>query len=202
MQTRNFLLLIFTCIGGLALLTSCASHKVTAAGTVNYPVVRIHVTGDEDQPLKITTAANNACAGNQPNCIDVPEFDKAVISFVLTPRAKWRFSEFKICTGTTKDNQVCVLNAYQQQEFEASADGDSPIRTPGANGQIELKQLYGNDINDAFTAFQVLDHNWVAGNYFYSITVCPTGAPDNSDLCVMTDPPIINGGLGGRGGGN
>lgn len=202
MQIRNFLLLIFTCVGGLVLLTSCAPQQVTAAGTVNYPVVRIHVTGDEDEPLKITTAANNACAGPpKPNCIDVPEFDKAVISFVLTPRTNWRFSEFKICTGTTKDNQVCVLNAYQQAEFEASVDGDLPVFNPSAQGKIDLTQLYG-DINTAFTAFQVLDKNWVAGNYFYSIKVCPTGEPDDSDLCVMTDPPIINGGMGGRGGSN
>jgi hypothetical protein len=202
MQSRNFLFLLFILFGGLVLLTSCAPKQITAAGTVNYPVVRVHVTGNDPNSLNITTAANTTCAGPpKPNCINVPEFDKAVISFVLTPRTKWRFSEFKICVGATKATQVCSLNAYQQAEFEASVQGGTTILNPASNGVIELAPLAPN-LNDAFTAFEVLDHNWVAGDYFYSIKVCPTGDPVPEDDCVWTDPPIINGGKGGRGGGN
>ena len=210
MQIRNFLFLVFMLFGGLALLTACSSPPETPAsvlkppvgtkGVLKTPTVRLHIAGNP-KAINITTSGGGQCNNANPNCIEVPKFDQSMIGFELTPISGWRFSEFKLCVGATKDTQVCDLNVYQQVEFEASVQGGAIILNPDEHGEIELAPLSPN-LNDAFTAFQVLDKNWVANDYFYSIKVCPTGDPEVEDDCVWTDPPIINGGMGGRGGGN
>jgi len=195
MQNRNFLFLIFTLFCGLALLTSCAPPQVgTTTGDLKTPIVKLHVSASKK--LHITTSSSAKCKRSKdPNCIMVPHLDEALIGFELTPSSGWRFTEFKICVGDAKDTQVCELNEYQQVEFDASLSGGTTILQPNEFGVIDLKPL-SPDLTKAFTSFNVLDHNWVKKDYFYSIKVCPIGTTTVD--CIWTDPPIENGGRGGR----
>ena len=198
MQSRNFLFLIFTLFGGLALLTSCSLEQGetttkggTSTGKLKTATVTLHVSGNPKE-VNITSPADPNCKrSNDAGCVEVPKKDEALISFKLTPKSGWRFTEFKICVGGTKPTQPCELNKHQQKEFDASLSGGATLLNPNKFGVIDLKPL-SPDLTKAFTAFDLFDQNWVEQDYYYSIKVCPT--EPSKDDCIWTDPPIENGG--------
>ena len=187
MKISHKLLLMLTVLIGFAFLTSCTTHRTVrnSSNTLIKPIIKLHVTGNPKK-LIVKTKGSPNCKAAVPakGCVAVGKRDIALIEFELKTSPDWYFTEFKICRGSTKDSQNCDLEKWEKAEFFAADGTTSQLLFPNGSGIIDLKQL-----SDNLTVFYLFDFNSVEQDFFYTITVCNSGA---SPSCISTDPEIEN----------
>jgi len=133
---------------------------------------------------------------NTPNCDGTPykkgcillnQGDVAQIQFRLLQRENWHITTMQICSGDEKPDDFdsgCSLSPEQRAEFLAT--DLAYFVYPDEKGIMGLTAL-STDLN----AFYFRDFNWIEGDYFYRIQVCPD-ADHEPEECIWTDPPIRN----------
>ena len=185
MKINHKLLVMLIVLVGYAFLTSCSvSYRIAekSSNVLQTPIIKLRVDESLDELLvksesslycEMTTATNG--------CVAVGERDTALITFELKKSDGWYFTEFKICRGSTKENENCDLEKWEKVEFFATDKKVSQLLFPDDSGIIDLKQL-----PNELTKFYVFNFNSVEQDFFYTITAC------NSSSCVETDPEIKN----------
>lgn len=183
--------LLLISLGGM-FLSSCVyvgTMEIKTPPDINMQIVQ------NSGVMKITTTGSGKCkVENQGNgCIHIDAGDMGLIVFKLSAQPVWSLKEIEICKGSTNENKDCNLNVWERMEFSATDDSGSKILLPNANGVIHLKSL-----SEDLVKFILLDQNTIKQEYYYRVQACNSDTGD----CLWADPPIENGGMGGRGGGN
>lgn len=196
MKTRQNILLVAMYMMGCMLLIACdpPSAGDTSPGpvtiiTIPIATIKVHIVRGESK-LKVTEGGNCPSTSNKNGCIDVSKGNKAKVTFELTGKANWHFTQFEICNGTEATKKAyastCSLEEDQRDDFEFTID-DTLYVKPNNLGIVKLSSFGSN-----LRAFKLEDKNRVEQDYFYSITVCPPGVTSPNDDCIHTDPPILN----------
>jgi len=155
---------------------------------IKHPI-KLKVNNSSGTPtLVIDEPANQACKNTvyKKGCILVGQGGVAQIHFKLLQRA-WHITQMQVCAGGDKPSDFsteCTLSPEQVAEFLAT--DLAFFIWPDANGKMDLTAL-STDLQ----TFYFRDFNWLPGDYFYRIQVCPDG-DDDPDKCIWTDPPIRN----------
>ena len=183
MKTSNKLLSVLVVLAGLVLLTSCTKWKIVkkSVGDVIKPTIELEI---DDGTLQIVSQDKAKCESG-PGCIEVGQWNIALITFKLKEPSGWHFTKFEICTGSTKASlSGCSLDRWARVEVFATDKKASTFEFPDENGEIDL-----GSIAPDLSKFYLFDYNAVQQEYFYAITAC-----NSAGDCVSTDPPIQNGG--------
>jgi hypothetical protein len=190
MKTRNYILLIIMFAACLILLSSCVNYDGLDLATGNHKdyTIKLKVNSDEDE-LDVKTTARGKCKAttHREGCIALEHGQTAAIAFKFTQTHGWYFSELIICEGGSKpDDFSCSLTSDQRDDFVA-LDGRGVLKVkPNESGVIDLTKFPA-----ALKKFTLFDRNKLKQDYFYSVKACRIGSKTD---CVMTDPPIENGG--------
>jgi len=129
------------------------------------------------------------CTGGKPNgCLSVVQGHTGSIKFSFSTGNPWKLTEFKICKGMAKKTGLnCDLSVWERLDFFiASDDSGTKMLVADSTGSFDLTQLPSGN-----TEFYLFSQNSIRKHYFYSIKACMPSPPD-PDICVSTDPPIIN----------
>ena len=161
-------------------LTDTSKPKKTDILTVEFKVL--------GSKLEVTAPV---CTGNKKGCFKVTKKNSGDITFLFTdPSKAWQLTEFKICKGATKDNQVCGLGLWERLDFFVSKGAPwTDIYNTDSNGIIDLTAIKPGVVDSGPTEFHLLDQNSIKNQYFYTIKACKT--TDKTD-CITTDPEIDN----------
>jgi len=190
MKTTNVILLLaLAVIASIVLTHYFIGPGAVPSNVVIKPDIKLHVTGSPKELIIKTLGRANCRASNSlAGCITVSKGDTALISYEIQTSPGWYFSQFKICKGNKAnkdaDDLDCKLTFRQRADFEATDGTTGGVKLyPDENGVIYLTQF-----SDELARFYLDDSNVIDEDYFYRIEAC------NAGVCLLTDPPIINGG--------
>lgn len=175
-------------LGVSAALVACAPVEAQQPMKENIKQYDVFLKVDE-KTLSIEKRGDTKCESS-PNqlkaeygCVTVAKGDQAIVHYELQSN-DWYIAEMTICKGETKEKQVCKLDEKEREEFSVmEVDGLNRYH-PNAGGVIDFGK-----VAKQVSAFKLINLNSFKGDYFYSIKAC-----DADKNCVITDPPIKNGG--------
>lgn len=193
MKTRSVLILVvavamISVIATLIFSLTRISQPATDTTKPKKPdklTVEFKVAGSK---LEVTAPA---CTGNKKGCFKVTKKNSGEIKFIFTdPGKTWQLTEFIICKGTTKDNEVCDLELWERLDFFVSEGAPwTDIYGTDSKGIIDLTAIKPGAVDSGPTKFSLLDQNAIKNKYFYTIKACKT---TDSTNCITTDPEIDN----------
>ena len=158
---------------------------------------------EENGDLKIVTkkAKTPECRGKfaqedlERGCFVAERDETLLIEFDLKKNYKgdkWRFTEIKLCEGTSKSDATnCSLSEKQRFDFAVDANGDL-VMFPDS-GTIDLTQH-----SPVLRQFSIRNYNFTESNYVYVLKACKEGTTSGPGNCADSDPGGMNRGRGGR----
>ena len=154
------------------------------------PVIKLRVTGGAsgNRELKIDEGPPCENSANM-GCVEVLKGNKEIITYTFNGSPKWKFTRMQFVPGVDAPKKDFKGPGGFKHEYSGDfyVKVDSVHVHPDSHGIIDLKGST-NGVRD----FILFDSNNEEETYTYQIEACGPFGPNDSIICEMTDPKIIN----------